>query len=106
MDDLLLKYPNRVPVVVQRCSRCKNVPDIDKQKYLVPNDYTLGQFVYTIRKRMQLKPTIALFVFIDNRLPTISDTMLHLYNTFKSSDQLLYITYSGENTFGRFYARL
>ena len=100
MDHLLLKYPNRVPVVIRKCVNCNNIPELDKTKYLVPSDYTLGQLVYIIRKRMCLKPSMSIFVFIDNVLPSTSDNMLQLFNTFKSSDNLLYITYSGENTFG------
>lgn len=102
MDHLLLKYPDRVPVVIRRCDKCKNIPDLDKTKYLVPYDYTLGQFVYILRKRMRLTPSMAMFVFIDNVLPSTSESMLYLYNKFKRSDSLLYITYSGENTFGSF----
>lgn len=100
MEQLLIKYPNRVPVIVQKSEHCKTVPDIDKTKYLVPHEYTLGQFVYTLRKRINLKSNVAMFVFVDNILPATSDTMLHLYNQYKSSDNMLHITYSGENTFG------
>lgn len=103
MEQLLIKYPNRVPVLVQKSVHCKTVPDIDKKKYLVPDDYTLGQFVYTLRKRMNLKSSVAIFVFVDNLLPATSDTMLHLYTRYKSSDNMLHITYSGENTFGAFH---
>lgn len=99
-DLMLLKYPNRVPVVIRKCVKCKNMPELDKTKYLVPDDYTLGQFVYILRKRMSLKPSMAMFVFIDNVLPSTSESMLYLYNNFKSSDNLLHIVYSGENTFG------
>lgn len=100
MDRLLLKYPNRVPVVIRKCNKCTNMPDLDKTKYLVPDEYTLGQFIYIIRRRLRLKPSMAMFVFIDNVLPSTSETMLYLYNNLKSSDHLLHITYSGENTFG------
>lgn len=99
--ELLQKYPDRVPVILEKDTRCKTVPDIDKKKYLVPNDYTLGQFVYIIRKRLQLKASVAIFVFVDNILPSTSDTIAHLYAKHKHADHFLYITYSGENTFGR-----
>lgn len=102
--DLIQKYPDRVPVILERDPKCTTVPDIDKKKYLVPNDYTVGQFVYIMRNRMRLKPSVAMFVFIDNILPSTSECILNLYNMHKNeSDGLLYITYSGENTFGDFY---
>ena len=64
------KYPDRVPVIVERADKAeKSIPDIDKKKYLVPSDLTVGQFVYVIRKRIKLSPEKAIFIFIDNRLP-------------------------------------
>ncbi|KAI8006215.1 Autophagy-related protein 8C-like [Camellia lanceoleosa] len=43
------KYPDRIPVIVERADRC-DIPDIDKKKYLVPADLTVGQFVYVVRR--------------------------------------------------------
>jgi GABA(A) receptor-associated protein len=39
-------------------------PEIDKKKYLVPTDLTVGQFVYVIRKRIDLNAEKALYVFV------------------------------------------
>ena len=54
--DIKKKYPSRIPVIVERYNKCKNICDIDKNKYLVPEDLTLGQFIFTIRKRLKLTP--------------------------------------------------
>lgn len=40
-------------------------------RYLVPVDTTLGQFVYVIRKRINLSAEKAIFMFVDNVLPQI-----------------------------------
>lgn len=96
---LLEKYSTRVPVVVSRCNKSK-IEDIDKKKYLVPCDQTIGQMVYVIRKRIKLDEQKAIFVFIENVLPPTSALMSEMYNKFKQDDGFLYITYSGENTFG------
>jgi GABA(A) receptor-associated protein len=45
------------------------IPDIDKAKYLVPADLTVGQFVYVIRKRIRVAPEQAVFMFVKNVLP-------------------------------------
>jgi GABA(A) receptor-associated protein len=42
---------------------------IDKKKYLVPADLTVGQFVYVIRKRIKLSPEKAIFIFVNEILP-------------------------------------
>ena len=73
------KYPDRIPVclrqfgfpirgplvmsdgtpalqvIVERAPK-SDIAEIDKKKYLVPMDLTVGQFVYVIRKRIKLSP--------------------------------------------------
>jgi len=73
---------------------------ISKTKYLVPEDMTMGQFLYIVRKRIKLPPEQAVFVFVDGRLPQTSATLADLYRKHKDTDGFLYATYSGENTFG------
>jgi GABA(A) receptor-associated protein len=94
------KYPDRIPVIVERAENSKSIPDIDKKKYLVPADLTVGQFVYVIRKRIKLSPEKAIFIFIDNKLPPSASLMSAVYEEMKDKDGFLYIKYSGENTFG------
>jgi len=94
------KYPNRIPVIVERAMNCTEVAKIDKTKYLVPGDLTIGQFMYVIRKRIKLSSEQALFIFINETMPPISENMSLVYNKHEDEDGFLYITYSGENTFG------
>lgn len=93
------KYPDRIPVICEKADRGE-IPDIDKKKYLVPADLTVGQFVYVIRKRIKLSPEKAIFIFINNVLPPTAALMSSIYEEQKDEDGFLYITYSGENTFG------
>ena len=75
------KHPDRIPVIVVRppsqilrqlllrshallrrqekrvCDL--SLPDIDKKKFLVPSDLTIGQFVYVIRKVKPSAPTLS-----------------------------------------------
>ncbi|XAR65650.1 hypothetical protein NMG60_11009826 [Bertholletia excelsa] len=93
------KYPDRVPVIVEKAER-SDIPDIDKKKYLVPSDLTVGQFVYVVRKRIKLGAEKAIFVFVKNMLPPSASLMSAIYEENKDEDGFLYMTYSGENTFG------
>lgn len=94
------KYPNKIPVIVERGKK-SNLNAIDKNKYLVPEDLTMGQFLYVVRKRIQLDSEQALFCFVnDNTLPTTSSAMVNIYNDHKDEDGFLYVTYCSENTFG------
>ncbi|KAI3820523.1 hypothetical protein L1987_08071 [Smallanthus sonchifolius] len=93
------KYPDRIPVIVEKAER-SNIPDIDKKKYLVPADLTVGQFVYVVRKRIKLSAEKAIFIFVKNILPPTAAMMSAIYEENKDEDGFLYMTYSGENTFG------
>ncbi|XP_004244570.2 autophagy-related protein 8f isoform X1 [Solanum lycopersicum] len=93
------KYTDRIPVIVEKAER-SDIPNIDKKKYLVPADLTVGQFVYVIRKRIKLSAEKAIFIFVDNVLPPTGAIMSSIYDEKKDEDGFLYVTYSGENTFG------
>ncbi|KAL6207123.1 PREDICTED: autophagy-related protein 8C-like isoform 1 [Fragaria vesca subsp. vesca] len=93
------KYPERVPVIVEKAVK-SDVPDIDKKKYLVPADLTVGQFGYVVRKRIKLGAEKAIFTFVNNVLPPQAALMSAIYEDNKDEDGFLYMTYSGENAFG------
>nr|XP_024393716.1 autophagy-related protein 8C-like isoform X1 [Physcomitrium patens] len=93
------KYPDRIPVIVEKAEK-SDIPDIDKKKYLVPADLTVGQFVYVIRKRIKLSSEKAIFIFVKNVLPPTAAMMSSIYDEHKDEDGFVYFTYSGENTFG------
>lgn len=65
-------------VIVEKAPKAR-VGDLDKKKYLVPSDLTVGQFYFLIRKRIHLRPEDALFFFVNNVIPPTSATMGSLY---------------------------
>jgi len=93
------KYPERIPVIVEKAPNSQ-VPDIDKRKFLVPSDISVAQFMWIIRKRIQLPSEKALFLFVGKVLPQSSASMGQIYEEHRDEDGFLYIAYSGENTFG------
>eukprot|EP01124_Arcella_intermedia_P019930 TRINITY_DN27304_c0_g1_i1.p1 TRINITY_DN27304_c0_g1~~TRINITY_DN27304_c0_g1_i1.p1 ORF type:complete len:129 (-),score=35.04 TRINITY_DN27304_c0_g1_i1:52-438(-) len=102
------KYPDRIPVIVEKSPR-SDAPPIEKKKFLVPQDITVGKFMFEIRKHMpMLKPEDSIFLFVQDKkekqdvLPTSSESMSVIYEKHRDDDGFLYITYSGENTFGAF----
>tara|TARA_B100001093_G_C26364569_1_gene816014 strand:+ start:318 stop:674 length:357 start_codon:yes stop_codon:yes gene_type:complete len=93
------KYPGRSCIIVDRADD-HTAPPIDKHKFLVPDDITMGQFTYVIRKRLKINPEKAIFVFINKKLPQSSMLMSEIYSQNKDEDGFLYMVYSSENTFG------
>lgn len=98
---ILNQYPDRRPIICEKYKHnCNQLPNIDKHKYLVPFDLTLGQFIYVIRKRLNLKSEEAIFLFVSNNVLPSSYIIGHIYDTYKDTDGFLYIKYAKENVFG------
>ncbi|KAH1187323.1 hypothetical protein KIL84_020072 [Mauremys mutica] len=87
-------------VIVEKAPKAR-VPDLDKRKYLVPSDLTVGQFYFLIRKRIHLRPEDALFFFVNNTIPPTSATMGQLYEDNHEEDYFLYVAYSDESVYGK-----
>lgn len=95
------KYPGRVPIICEKSIiASKDCPDIDKKKYLVPIDLTIGQFLYIVRRRLNLSPEKAIFLFVGNKIAPSTISINEIYNYNKDDDGFLYITYALENMFG------
>ncbi|KAL6225634.1 hypothetical protein ACLB2K_004483 [Fragaria x ananassa] len=97
--NILANYPDRVPVIVEKYAKC-DLPQLDKRKYLVPRDMSVGQFIYILSDRLRLHPGKALFVFVQSTLPPIASLMNFVYESYKEEDGFLYLCYSTEKTFG------
>lgn len=96
---VLKKHPDRVPVICERSDLSKI--DLDKKKYLVPWDLTMGQFLFIIRKRMELPPEKAIFLFVNGKMVSQSSNVGTVYENEKDKDGFLYLSFSDENVFGR-----
>jgi GABA(A) receptor-associated protein len=92
------KYPERVPIICERI--CKNVPELNRKKYLCPRDLSFANFMYVIRKRMKLESEKALYLFVNDKMIPCSKVLGEIYEKEKNKDGFLYIRYGGETTFG------
>ena len=106
-NKLRLKYPDKVPVLVTRSKKCKNLKDIGDVKYLIQDYITVGQFIYILRKRIEIKQDEALYLYaIDGKTKNeyvLSGNleMISVYNEYKNdTDSILHIIYAGESVFG------
>ena len=98
-DKILKKYPNRVPIIIERGDKCI-LNDIDKTKYLVPKDLNMNQFIYIIRKRIKLDNSQSIFFIVGNNVCPSNVHLSSIYEEYKDEDGFLYIIYTSENTFG------
>lgn len=94
---ILQKYHSRLPIIV---SHNDKEFYLDKCKYLVPSDLTVGQFMYVLRRRIKLDSTKSIFIFVEKTIPATQDVFSDIYSKYHNNDGFLYLTIKGENTFG------
>lgn len=91
--------PDKIPVIIEKHIH-STIADIDKHKYLMHKNVPFGQIVHIVRKKLSLDPNVAIFIFVNNVLPSTGVIVSQLYEDNKDSDGFLYMTYSSEETFG------
>ena len=90
------KYLNRIPIIIDT----KEKIIIDKNKYIVPIDLTVGQFIFIIRKKLKINQNQAIFITCNNKLMCSSMNINDIYNKEISDDEFLYFIICIEETFG------
>ena len=101
-DKLKKLYPDKIPVIVEKDPRSKILNDIDKTKYLIPCIITASQFIFMIRKRLQLNESEALFLIAKEKYTISGETNMNdVYQKYSDKeDGYLYITYSSKEIWG------
>lgn len=97
-EQMKRRFPDRVPIIVER--RKPTIPEIDKHKFMVPLEMTAAQFIFVIRKRLQMKAESALFLFCNQTMLSGSMCISHICSNNLDADGFLYVLYDLENTFG------
>lgn len=99
---LKTKFPDKVPVILEK-AESSILPNINKQKYLMQRDVTIGQFLYIIRTSIKLDASESIFLIINNNVvPATSSTIGEVYDNYGDKDGFLYIFYSAQQTYGFF----
>ena len=97
-------YPDRVPVIVEMSPSSASygayIASSHKVKYLVPYDITMGQFIKILRDKLKVKPEVALFFFVKNKIFPITSPIGNIYKEHVDEDGFLYIEFCEESTFG------
>ena len=91
-NDIKSKYYDRTPVIIRSCPF-----EIEKKKYLVQSNMTIGQFGYYLRKTFSSKISYrdSLIIYINNKIPR-NDVF---FSTLENNNFVMVDLYK-ESTFG------
>lgn len=78
VEQIMLKNPDRVPIIIN-----SNSFKIDKLKYIVPDSITIGELMIMLRKKNNIDPQEAIFLFIKDN----NNLNLNLNNSDKSKSK-------------------
>ncbi|XP_055332248.1 microtubule-associated proteins 1A/1B light chain 3A-like [Paramacrobiotus metropolitanus] len=101
MKNIRTSHPLKIPVIVEKYYKEVQLPPLEKEKYLVPPEISMSQFVAVIRNRMNLSPTQTLYLIVNNKsLANMSKTMAEIYREERDEDGFLYMVYASQEMFG------
>ena len=83
VEQMMLKNPDRVPIIIS-----SNSFKIDKLKYIVPNSITIGELMIMLRKKNNINPQEAIFLFIKDNNNLNLNLNLNLNNSDKSKSKI------------------
>mmetsp|Transcript_25196 Transcript_25196/g.34836 ORF Transcript_25196/g.34836 Transcript_25196/m.34836 type:complete len:121 (+) Transcript_25196:50-412(+) len=97
---ILEQHQDRIPVIVEKRPGSQ-ISEIEKTKFLAPDNISVAQFMVEIRKHISMNQDQSLFLFVgEGTMPQPSSLMSEVYIRHKDEDGFLYFFYSGENVFG------
>ncbi len=99
---LLSKYPDKFPIILEKSNKDKYLPNIEKNKLLVSHDMTVATVLQLLKRTLKINETMAIYIMVSKQeiMLSGSQSIMQIYNNYKSKDGFLYLEYCAENVFG------
>ena len=92
------QYPNRIPVILEFDSMFHKTAE--KERFLVPDDLTLAQFMFAIRTQLKLTPAEGVYLMCKGKFIPNTDFFLEIGEKYSEPCGNVFMRLYKENTFG------
>jgi hypothetical protein len=101
-NSLLLKYPDKTPVILEKSVKDKYLPKMDKTKLLVAHEMTVSNVIQLLKTNLKINEHTSIYIMVSNKniMVSGSQTISSIYKDYKNADGFLYLEYCTENVFG------
>ena len=101
-EKLRAEYPDKIPVICEKDPYYWNLKEIQKTRYLIPNDLKLSTFHYHLRQLFKIDEYQSFFLLANGKTFLMDDdNFKDIYEKYKDKkDGFLYIAYGQELVWG------
>ncbi|TKR88051.1 hypothetical protein L596_012352 [Steinernema carpocapsae] len=99
--DGISRFPDKIPVIIERSFGEKHLPFIDRNQFLVHDHVSVAEITSIIRRRLHLLADQSLVIFVnETQIPSAMSGIRNVYEVYKDEDGFLYLSYASQSFFG------